>query len=216
MRRSRPAGVQGFTLVELLVVIAIVMVLATFSWPALHKMIIRSKLHGFAIEVSSAMNRARLESVKRSVPAVVRLDFETDEVVVFVDVDGDGAFTPDATVAQGLADFELLRRPRPPRIAFAGPDDGEEGADTVNGFTPNPEDDTLPNQAVFNPDGSVSQAGGFRFADHRGNILEVRVEPPATARIELLKYDPDWDDPEDSDDHFRAQREGGEPWDWEV
>lgn len=209
MRRSRPAGEQGFTLVELLVVIAIVMILAMFSWPALHKMIIRSKLQGFATEISSAMNRARLESVKRSVPAVVRLDFETDEVVVFVDVDGDGEFTPDPSAVRGRADFELLRRPRPPRIVFAGPNDGEEGADTIEGFTPNPEDDSLPNQAVFNPDGSVTDVGGFRFADDRGNFLEVRVEPRATARIELLKWDP-------ALTRFRAQREGGEPWQWNM
>jgi hypothetical protein len=179
-------------------------------------MIIRSKLQGFATEVAAAMSRARLESVKRSSPAVVRLDFDTDEVVVFVDVDDDGVFTPDATVAQGLADFELLRRPRPARVLFSGPADGEEGADTVEGFSPNPEDNTLPRQAVFNPDGSVENAGGFRFSDIRGNILEVRVEPPATARIELRKWDPDWTDPEDSENHFRAQREGGEAWDWEV
>lgn len=208
MRRSRPAGVQGFTLIELLVILAIVMVLATFSWPALHKMIVRSKLQGFATEISSALNRARLESVKRSVPAVVRLDFETNEVVVFIDVDSDGEFTPDSTVAHGRADFELLRRPRPAAIVFAGPDDGEEGADTVSGFTPR-QDNSLPNQAVFNPNGSVTAAGGFRFADDRGNVLEVRVEPPATARIEVLKWDPE-------EDRFRAQREGGEPWQWYV
>lgn len=216
MRRTRPVGGQGFTLVELLVIIAIVMILATFSWPALHKMIVRSKLQGFATEVSSAMNRARLEAVKRSVPAVVRLDFATDEVVVFVDVDGNGAFDPDASRAQGLADFELLRRPRPPRVLFAGPLNGEEGTDTVDGFTANPEDGSLPRQVVFNPDGSVADVGGFRFADTRGNVLEVRVDPQATARIELRKWDPDWTDPEDSDNHFRAQRQGGEPWDWEV
>lgn len=216
MRRTRPVGGQGFTLIELLVIIAIIMILALFTWPALHKMIIRSKLQGFATEVSSALNRARLESVKRSVPAVVRLDFATDELVVFVDVDGDGAFTPDPGVAQGLADFELLRRPRPSRIVFAGPLNGVEGTDTVDGFTVNPEDNSLPRQAVFNPDGSVADVGGFRFADVRGNVLEVRVEPQATARVELRKWDPAWTDPEDSDNHFRAQREGGEPWEWEV
>ena len=207
MRRQRTVRTGGFTLIELLVIIAIVMVLALFTWPALDKMILRSRLQGFATEVGATMQRARLEAVKRSVPVVVRLDFATDEMVVFVDVDGDGAFTPDNTVPLGEADFELLRRPKPSHIAFAGPTGGEEGADTVDGFTVNPEDSSLPNQAVFNPDGSIDAVGGFRFADARGNFLELRVSPQATARMELLKWD---------GTGWRAQREGGEPWEWKV
>lgn len=216
MRRHGPVRAGGFTLIELLVIIAIVMVLALFTWPALDKMIHRSRLQGFSTEVAALMNRARLESVKRSVPAVVRLDFATDQVVVFVDVDGDGAFTPNTAVPRGQADFELVRRQRPARITFAGPLGGEEGADAVDGFTVNPEDNTLPNQAMFNPDGSIAVIGGFRFADIKGNVLEVRVSPQATARIELRKFDPDWVDPEDPTNQFRAQREGGEPWDWNT
>jgi hypothetical protein len=207
MRRQRPARAGGVTQIELLVIRAIVVVLAVFTWPALNKMILRSRLQGFSTEVAGLMNRARLESVKRSVPAVVRLDFASDQVVVFVDVDGDGEFTPDTTVPLGRADFELVRRPRPPRITFAGPADGEEGADSVDGFTVNPEDASLPNQAVFNPDGSIDEVGGFRFTDPRGNVLEVRVAPQATARIELRKWD---------GTAFHAQREGGKPWDWNV
>jgi len=216
MRRHRFARGGGFTLIELLVIVAIVMVLALFTWPALDKMIHRARLQGFASEVAGLMNRARLESIKRSVPAVLRLDFATDQVVVFVDVDGDGAFTPDATVPLGEADFELVRRPRPSHLTFAGPVGGEEGADTVDGFTLNPEDNSLPRQAVFNPDGSIAAAGGFRFADIKGNVLEVRVAPQATARIELRKFDPDFTDPDDPTNKFRAQREGGDPWDWNV
>jgi hypothetical protein len=199
-----------------LVVIAIIAILALFTYPALHKMILRIRLQGFATEVTGLMQRARLEAVKRSVPAVVRLDFVTDEVVVFVDVDSDGAFVPDSSVPRGEADFELVRMPRPGRIVFAGPDDGEEGTDTVNGFTVNPEDASLPRQAVFNPDGSIDALGGFRFADPKGNFLEVRVTPQATARVEVLKHDPDFTNPDDPDDHWRAQREGGSAWRWST
>jgi type II secretory pathway pseudopilin PulG len=207
MRKRVPVRAGGFTLIELLVIIAIVMVLALFTWPALDKMIHRARLQGFATEVAGLMNRARLESVKRSVPAVVRLDFASDQVVLFVDVDGDGVFTPDAAVPLGQADFEVVRRPRPARIAFQGPSDGEEGSDAVDGFTVNPEDNSLPHQAVFNPDGSIDVIGAFRFADIKGNVLEVRVAPQATARIELRKWD---------GSVFRAPREGGEPWNWNV
>ncbi len=215
--RAQDAGrTRGFTLVELLVIVGIVAILALFTFPALHKLILRNRLQGYATEVAGLMQRARLEAVKRSVPAVVRLDFATDEVVVFVDVVPDGAFVPDSSVPPGEADFELVRRRRPAAVVFAGPDDGAEGADTVNGFTVNPEDASLPRQAVFDPDGSIDTPGGFRFADPKGNFLEVRVAPQATARIELLKHDPAFTNPDDPDDHWRAQREGGSAWQWNM
>lgn len=210
--RRGSRGAAGFTLVELLVVIAIILVLSLVSWPALQRMILRNKLQGFATEVSMLMHRGRLEAIKRNVPAVVRLDFANNEVVLFVDVDGDGAFTPDASVPRGEADFEVARQSQRRRVAFAGPADGVEGADTVNGFSANPEDASLPNQAVFNPDGSIDDVGGFRFGDPKGNFLEVRVEPAATARIELLKFDPD----DGGSDPWHGQREGGKPWEWNT
>jgi prepilin-type N-terminal cleavage/methylation domain-containing protein len=210
MSRSR-----GFTLIELLVVIAIIAILALFTWPALHRMILKSRLHGYATQVAGLMHQARMESVKRSVPTVVRLDFDADQVVVFVDVDQDGEFTPDSTVPLGEADFELVRRQRPETVTFAGPDNGEEGADTINGFSART-DVSLPHQAVFNPDGSIAAPGGFRVADIKGNFLEVRVAPQATARVELLKHDPDYTNPDDPDDHWRARREGGEAWQWNM
>jgi hypothetical protein len=39
----------------------------------------------------------------------------------------------------------------------------------------------------FQTDGSVEYSGAFRIVDGWGNHLEIRVEPKATARIEILK-----------------------------
>lgn len=206
----------GFTLVELLVVVAVIAILALFTWPSLHRMILKSRLEGYASQVAGLMQQARLEAVKRSRPTVVRLDFANDQVVVFVDVDGDGELTINPSAPLGTADFELTRRPRPDSLVFAGPANGEEGADTINGFSART-DESLPRQAVFNPDGSIRDTGGFRIADPRGNFLEVRVEPQATARVDLLKFDAGYTNPDDEDDHWRPQRAGsGETWQWNM
>jgi len=42
---------------------------------------------------------------------------------------------------------------------------------------------------IFREDGSVLSTGAIRFADPRGNVLEVNVEPQATGRVEIRKYD---------------------------
>lgn len=204
-QRGSMRAQRGFTLVELLVIIVIISVLAIILWPSLHKMILRNRLQGQATEVSIAMRQARLEAIKRTVPTVMRADFVNDQTLVFVDVDADGSFTPNPTAPRGTVDFELRSAPLPGHVTFAGPSLTVEGADAVDGFTTDPEGG--PNQVVFNPDGSVEDAGAFRFADPKGNVLEVRVSPPATARIELRKWD-------GSD--FFAQREGGEPWRWAM
>jgi hypothetical protein len=44
----------------------------------------------------------------------------------------------------------------------------------------------------------------------------VRVAPQATARVELLKHDPDYTNPDDADDHWRPRRQGGEAWQWNM
>jgi hypothetical protein len=44
---------------------------------------------------------------------------------------------------------------------------------------------------VFGPDGSIRDPGALRIADAREprrNVLEVRVAPQATARVEVRKY----------------------------
>jgi hypothetical protein len=43
---------------------------------------------------------------------------------------------------------------------------------------------------IFQPDGSVEAPGGIRISDGKdpSNVFEVRVDPPATARVEILKF----------------------------
>lgn len=62
---------------------------------------------------------------------------------------------------------------------------------------------------VFQPDGSVKEPGAVRIADVRGNFLEVRVEPRATARVQVRKWD-------ETDSRWYTRAEGGKAWEWKT
>ena len=87
-------------------------------------------------------------------------------------------------------------------ISFAA-HDGTDAEKVASGFNPVPWSDT--NVAVFDSDGSVRVVGAFRTGDLEGHDLEVRIEPQATARVEIRK----WDGTE-----YLAQGEKGKTWQW--
>jgi prepilin-type N-terminal cleavage/methylation domain-containing protein len=62
---------------------------------------------------------------------------------------------------------------------------------------------------VFLPDGSVRETGAIRLADVRGNFLEIRVQPQATARVQVLKWD-------DDDGEWYSRDQGGKAWEWKT
>ncbi len=59
--------------------------------------------------------------------------------------------------------------------------------------------------ARFNSDGSVDATGAFRYADQRGNFLEVRIDPRAVARVKVRKWD---------GTSWFARDESPGPWIW--
>ena len=73
-----------------------------------------------------------------------------------------------------------------------------------------------PNAVVFQPGGSVRDSGAIRFGDKRGNILEVRVEPRSTARVEIRKFHPDppWGGPPGFFPAGRHEGSGKPMWEW--
>jgi len=82
----------------------------------------------------------------------------------------------------------------------------------VEGLSVDPAGAGLPHIAIFKHDGSVIDPGAFRFGDQTQNFLEVRVEPAATARIEVHKCR-DCKDAAIRADWY-VSGDGGEAWKW--
>lgn len=69
---------------------------------------------------------------------------------------------------------------------------------------------TVPgNCFTFLSDGSVQETGAFRFSDVRGNFLEVNVEPKATARVQVRKWD-------ETDGTWNTRDQGEKAWEWKT
>ncbi len=206
----------GFTLVELLVVLVILATILTLGIPALHNLILRSRTEGFARDLAVTMQRARLESIKKNRPAPVAVDPATKDVVAFLDADGDSAFDPDSGNPPETLDYAIARLPLPSYLAYEDPD-GKTGEDSIYGASQVALGGEERKAAIFRPDGSISDPGtdpeafAFRIADARGNQLEVRVDPPATGRIQIRKYQaPDWlSSPDPADPDYKTKQ-----WKW--
>ena len=185
---------SGFTLVEMMVVGVILLLLAMFGFPALAQMMNRSKLQGSAREIAVHLGSSRISAMRLGRNVVVKPSFEEKSLISFVD--------DNENFAQDLGEEELSKLEIPgigggQAIHLMGPD-GVEGTDEDPGAaleglsTIDSADPLVPDirVAVFEPDGSIRQSGGIRISDGRSpaNVFEVRIEPEATARIEILKY----------------------------
>ena len=196
--RLRNASAQhGFTLVEALVTIAVTGILLLISIPAFLGMLNRMRLTGIARESATLMQVARLEAIKMSAPVEIQYEASGNRLMGFVDFDRDGI--------EGATDRRLTSEVRlPMRVEFRGPGDAApNGANAIDGW----DDAPAKLGPTFNPDGSVDRVGAYRFTDSAGQILEVRIETPATGRIALRKWD-------SALTRFYAQKEENREWIW--
>jgi prepilin-type N-terminal cleavage/methylation domain-containing protein len=189
MRCRTRTRTAGFSLIELLVVIAILSVIILISLPALDRMLQRGRIESSVRTTKSLMQVARLESIKRSLPTRVVADFDSDRILAYTDLNNSGAPFEEGT-------DRLLGSARLPRgVTFWGEEDGSpEGANALINFDANTCVGCPAGGWVqFNPDGSADLTGAIRFADPRGNYLEVAVTTVATGKVVIRKHDEDTD-----------------------
>lgn len=191
---------RGFTLIEILIIMAMMMALAVFSLPELFAAINRSRLEGTARQTATLMRAARLDSIKESCYGVVMIDTTNRRVLAFLDRDSDGVYEPTNTPPEKLIGMVDL----PPRINFLD-EAGNVDLASVDGFNNSAVLAALADkQAMYQQDGSALSKGAFRFADDKGNVLEVRLEPKTTGKVEVRKHL--------SGIVYTANGEGGKAW----
>lgn len=190
---SAPRHAAGFSLIEMLMVMVVMIVLASFGYPALQQMFTRSKLQGSAREVVVHLGSSRVAAMRMSRNVVVKPLFSEKRLVSFID-DNEN-FIQDLD-EQEISSLSLpgtgggnIYLMGPDGVAGTDEDPGEalEGLTTVVSGDPDVPDLHV---AVFEPDGSIRDQGGIRISDGKSpaNVFEIRIEPPATARLEILKY----------------------------
>ncbi len=183
MKNPEPArSPRGFTLIELLVVMAVMLALVALGIPALQLALHESKMRGITQQVTVLMRQARLDAIKTSAQAVVQIvpstgDGDPGHVLAFSDRNSDGMLTDGEPV---LGNFPL-----PTGVAFSDCG-GNTDKNSIDGLSLDPNGG--PNMAIFRNDGSIAAIGGFRFDDPYGNCMEIHVEPAATARMEVRKW----------------------------
>jgi prepilin-type N-terminal cleavage/methylation domain-containing protein len=171
---------RGFTLIEMLVVLAILSIAVLLAAPFLSKQIQRSKLIGAAQQAAGLMRQARMDAIKHSQCAMVRIDVASKKVEALSDRDGD--CKPSA------ADVRIGEVQLPNGVSFTSP--CGTGAASVRGLTSAGAD---PAFAVFQGDGAAQKDGAFRFqavelGGRAPNYLEVFLSPAATARVRVRKW----------------------------
>ena len=205
MRNQRAE--RGFTLIEILAVLLIMMILALYGTPKLMGVLHRAKVEGTAKQTATLMRAARMEAIKRNCYGVVAIEPASRRVVAYADLDRDGVL--DET---GATPDRLIGRLDLPSLVHFQDEAGDKDLDSVEGLdNPNVPIDLPDGQVMFQPDGSVlrqndsDREGALRFADQKGNYLEVNVTL-RTGRVEVRKHE---------NGTWYGNGEGGKSWDFE-
>lgn len=208
MRHKRLSRALGFTLIELLTVLALFAIATIFLFPAMNSLINRSKIRGTAEQVTGMVRLARLQAIKTFAPSVVKVqtvstaEGNAREVFAFSDRNNNDTWDPpDATNLNDGPKLSSLFLPTGVLIAGTGTAVDANSNAFVGTFKNGP--GTI-GFIRFQPSGSADLAttattsGAFRFRDNLGNVLEIRINPAATGRVAIRKYE--GPDPSDATD----------------
>jgi len=197
-RKERRRAESGFTFIEIVVVLAVIGLMAAWGIPALLQTLNRVKMTSFTRETAIFMQRARSEAIKRG---TARVDYQ-NAATCSLGVPCIVAF------AGTTSDIIAGPYPLPNGIQLWAPLDATaEGINAIVGW----DDTATPNPGpVYNSDGSVDAPGAFRFRDHQGNYLEVRIEFISTAKPSIRK----WFGGGDPDANWHENGEKGFKWTW--
>lgn len=183
----------GFTLLETLIVLAVLGIALSVLIPNLNGALLRQRKVGFLSEATIFLQQAKAEASRIGVPVVVRVEPNNNRLFSFanVDLDSDLRFDPDITKVLRTVDYEVGRLDLPRTSGeflfdFWGPADGTaRSGDEIDGLTQDGDGNDV---FVFEIDGSVRDVGAVRFGDVKDNFFELRVDPAASARVRVLKY----------------------------
>ena len=205
-RAGRRAG--GFTLIELLIGMLLLLILMLLGAPAFLRMLERQKAYSATTELTALMRLARLEAIKRGVRCGVTMDYQTRTATAFVDTDGGNDLDP------GEETFGQVVLPK--NIEPWGPLDGAAGGPAASVSFPEPADQE--GTALFDSTGAARVVvtatepwGAFRLKARDQNFFEVRVSPPITGRVSVLKWV--GGDPSDEDSWWENGKHG-KAWRW--
>jgi prepilin-type N-terminal cleavage/methylation domain-containing protein len=127
---------KGFTLMELMIVVAIIGIMTTIAIPSYRKMMPHLRLRGALMDVSDVLQLARMKSIAKNTPYIVKFDYADNSFVM-------GTFTggvfvqEQSSVPLGWIGIDLLAQGSSALIH-------ELKAGGVSG------------NVIFNPDGTAS------------------------------------------------------------
>lgn len=195
----------GFTLLELLVVLAVVGMLATLGYLGFEMMMVRTRLHGDAVGIANALQRARALAVRHGAIVVAQPSAAApDELEFFFDDNDNQTWDAGEEEAQPPCTLTLTKNPQASVHFWSATTDDPDPTAAMDGLTARA---GLPAVVVIELDGSVRDTGGIRIgmgpfprsvpeaSDFERNFMEVRIVTAATGRTELRKFIPGEDPP---------------------